>query len=564
MSRINFHSLKYKILSLPVCFIILMIPIMSTFLINLNQQKDVIAVIKEEQISRMEKLTNILYDFTVKHEAILSILAPADGILDEEKIYEEGSDLMDEIQILETSLIKSAGDFNDEQPDIVKTIQHNLPIYRQSFLNAVEMSTVDAKLAAKKIAGANSSYAKFTKAVLKLVNVATMQNRDELSRLNQMANDSFMISSGLAILTFIVIVILSVIVIPWVMLPIQRITLATRNLADGDLSVDIVDNNRKDEIGNLARSLQVFKENAICVQKMESDKLKAEEKAKLDKQKTMNEMAKKFEDNVQGLIKIVVSSSNKLQQTAESMKTNSDEVSLKSNIASKSAETTSSNVNTVADSTEEMLSSIKDISSQVTQSTSLINEAVTKADSAGISAVSLEEGTIKMGDIISLIQDIAAQINLLALNATIESARAGEAGKGFAVVASEVKNLASQTTSATEEISQQIASIQSVSSEVSGSLVAIKESIDNVNQYSGGISVAVEEQSATTTDIANSMKAASHSTKDINDNIAGIQSASLQASNSSNELLEESTILSQKAGELSTEISSFLVSIREN
>lgn len=337
-----------------------------------------------------------------------------------------------------------------------------------------------------------------------------------------------------------------------------------KNTADKKYDEELeLDAESKDEFGDLARDILNFRQNLkeadILASKQESMKAKAEQ----DKKQATEDLANKFESNVQVMINSVLSAATELSQIAESMGGNITDVDNKSKDVSEYAQKTAQNVNSVASASEEMSASVKEISSQVSQSNKVVGEAVNKAENAQSSAKSLEEATSKIGDVVGLIRDVAEQTNLLALNATIEAARAGDAGKGFSVVASEVKNLATQTTKATEDISKQIESIQAVSAAVSLSLNDIKTSVYNVNEYSGGISAAVEEQSATTNEISNNMQVASQGTSEVNESISKITESASYAKDSSNKMIEASTILSKEAEQLNTAVALFLKEVRE-
>ena len=344
--------------------------------------------------------------------------------------------------------------------------------------------------------------------------------------------------------------------------PQSKIIKAMQSIAEDKTDVEIPSLEKQDEIGDMAKTLQVFKENAIEKKRLEESRKVAEVRAEEDKKKAMFDLASRFEERVQGMIQSVAAAATELSQTAESMESNVKDVDSKSKDASLSSGRTSQNVATVASASEEMSASVKEISSQVIKSTQVVNDAVRKADAAELSAKSLETASNDIGNVVKLIRDIAEQINLLALNATIESARAGEAGKGFAVVASEVKNLSNQATKATEDISTQIESVQAISAEVFGALNAIKSAVDKVNEYSGGISAAVEEQSATTAEIARNMVVASKGTQEVSDNIKDISDIASVAKDSSMQMLDASRMLSKEAEHLSSAVSGFLSEIR--
>lgn len=344
--------------------------------------------------------------------------------------------------------------------------------------------------------------------------------------------------------------------------PLQDSIQAMLQLSQGNLTADIVGTERKDEIGSMMRAMSVFKENALKTKNMDQERVAAEARAQDEKKQAMQELAQRFEQRVQGIIASVASASTQLLQTAQGMSDVIGEANHKAESVARSADATTGNVQTVASAAEEMTASVKEISSQVNKSTQVVADTVSKAEHADSSAKELEGAAQQIGHVVQLIQDIAEQINLLALNATIESARAGDAGKGFAVVASEVKNLATQTTKATEEIASQIEGIQVISKSVVEALNGIKKSIDHVSEYAGGIASAVEEQSAVTDEIAANMQTAAAGTNDIRMNINDVTTKANSAKMAATSVLEASRSLSREAETLSREVAEFLSEIR--
>jgi len=388
--------------------------------------------------------------------------------------------------------------------------------------------------------------------------LAEIDESEVLAPINETRNITTLISAFvILILAFI-----SIFLARGISTPLKRMSNVMKKIAGGDNNVEVTGKNRHDEIGEMANTVQIFKDNAIEKDKLEKEQKLAETRAEEEKKQAMADLAQKFEERVQGMIQSVASAATQLNQTAESMGNNVNDVDSKSQSAAQSSHKTSQNVATVASATEEMSASVQEISSQVSKSTEVVNEAVVKTEDAEASARSLEKASNEIGDVIKLISEIAEQINLLALNATIESARAGEAGKGFAVVASEVKNLSNQTSKATEDITAQVQSVQSVASEVFSALGSIKTAVDKVNEYAGGISAAVEEQSATTSEIAKNMTLASSGTKVVDENISAISQISSNAKDSSGQMIDASNMLSQEAEKLRSEVNSFINEIK--
>lgn len=344
--------------------------------------------------------------------------------------------------------------------------------------------------------------------------------------------------------------------------PLQSSIQEMVQLSQGNLNVEISGLEKKDEIGAMARAMQIFKENAQKNLALEEERIAGQVRAQEEKKEAMQELAQRFEQRIQGIISSVAAASTELLQTAQALSGAIEDANDKAHSVARSADATTGNVQTVASAAEEMTASVKEISSQVSKSTQVVADTVAKAEHADSNAKELEGAAQQIGHVVQLIQDIAEQINLLALNATIESARAGDAGKGFAVVASEVKNLATQTTKATEEIATQIEGIQVISKSVVEALNAIKSSIDHVSEYAGGIASAVEEQSAVTDEIAANMQTAAAGTNDIRTNINEVTSKASSAKEASLSVLEASQSLSREAETLSREVAEFLFEIR--
>ncbi len=289
--------------------------------------------------------------------------------------------------------------------------------------------------------------------------------------------------------------------------PIVDLTASMSRLAGGDVASQIPGTERSDEIGAMAAAVGVFKDNMIAANRLAAEK-EAENDVKMRRARVLDDLTRAFEAKVGELVGGLSSASAKMEDTAQSMSSTAADTNRQAAMVAAASEQTSTNVQTVASATEELTSSIAEIGRQVAQSTEVAARAVENARRTGGSARSLAEGAQKIGDVVTLIQTIAAQTNLLALNATIEAARAGEAGRGFAVVASEVKSLAGQTAKATTEIAEQVAAIQTASDETVTAIRHVADVIAEIDQIGIAIASAIEQQGSATKEISRSVQEA--------------------------------------------------------
>jgi methyl-accepting chemotaxis protein len=343
--------------------------------------------------------------------------------------------------------------------------------------------------------------------------------------------------------------------------PIASLTRVMGDLAAGRLDVQ-VDLARRDEVGEMARAVQIFKDNAIEKVRLEEEQAAAAQRAEEEKRQSMNELADRFERSVKEVVDGVGSSATEMQATSQQMSATAEETSRQSaNVATASDQATA-NVQTVAATAEELSASIAEIGRQVSQSARIAQAAVEEAETTNETVKGLAEAAAKIGEVVTLINDIAGQTNLLALNATIEAARAGEAGKGFAVVAQEVKNLASQTAKATEEISTQIMAVQEETSGAVGAIEKIRSIIGEVNDIATTISSAVEEQGVSTQEIARNVQQAAQGTQDVNQNIESVSRAAGETGAAAGQVLNASQEMARQAEGLRSEVERFLSEIR--
>jgi len=344
--------------------------------------------------------------------------------------------------------------------------------------------------------------------------------------------------------------------------PVRQMTSAMERLASGDMKTEVPAKQRRDEIGEMAAALQVFKDNMTETERMRGEKLAADRLSEEQRRSTMLNLASQFEQNVGGVVDTVTTAATQLQSTAQNMSGTAQRTSQQSSEVATVSASASHNIQTVAAATEELSASIHEISQRVTESTRIIAVAVNQAGDTNTKMQALNAAAGKIGEVVSLINDIASQTNLLALNATIEAARAGEAGKGFAVVASEVKALANQTANATEEIANQIRAIQAATENSATAIGEISTTIIRVNEISVAIAAAVEEQGAATQEISRNLHEAADGTNHVNSSIGVVTEASRSTTAMAQEVLSAAEQLGRKGQQLQSQVVDFLKTIR--
>jgi methyl-accepting chemotaxis protein len=336
---------------------------------------------------------------------------------------------------------------------------------------------------------------------------------------------------------------------------------AMRRLADGDRAVQVNGADRRDEVGTMARSVEVFREAMITADRLAAER-QVEQLAKERRAAGLEALTRGFETKVGQLVTALSTASTRMETTAQSMAETAERSNRQAQAVGSSAEQTAANVHGVATASEELAASINEISRRAAQSSQIASRAVADAGKTNATMQALAQGAEKIGEVIRLISDIAGQTNLLALNATIEAARAGEHGKGFAVVASEVKNLASQTARATEEIAGQIGHIQTATQAAVEAIAVIATTIEEINAVAGTIAAAVEQQGAVTGHIAHNVQQAVSGNERITEIISGVKEASADTGVAARHVLDAAGELSRHSGVLSREVDLFLSGVK--
>jgi methyl-accepting chemotaxis protein len=344
--------------------------------------------------------------------------------------------------------------------------------------------------------------------------------------------------------------------------PIRSMVAAMGKLARGECSTVVPGVDRRDEIGEMAAGLEVFKQSIIDTARLRNEKEEDEQRRIRQRSAEMGKMADDFESTVGQIVEAISSASTELEASAGTLTATAARSHELSAVVAAASEEAATNVQSVASAAEELTSSVNEISRQVQESARVAMEAVTQAHQTNDRVGELSKAATRIGDVVELINTIAGQTNLLALNATIEAARAGEAGRGFAVVASEVKALAEQTAKATGEIGQQIDSIQAATQQSVEAIREISGTIEKLSEISAAIASAVEEQGAATQEISRNVQQAAHGTTGVSSNITDVQRGAGETGSASSQVLSAARSLSNDSSRLKLQVGNFLASVR--
>ncbi len=434
-----------------------------------------------------------------------------------------------------------------------KVIQiENLAANYKSDFEAVVQALADASAAEEEMEQALATVSQLVETIA-TDKTQTMQGEKQVNITTIAAGSALAIVLGIALALFIG---------RSISRPVGALTSVMERLSHNELDVDVPGESRRDELGAMAMTVKVFKENALQVIRLKREQEEQDRRQAEEKKMTLQRLADDFDQSVGTIVQAVTASAAQMESSAQTMTTNAQEASSRSENVARAAEVTSQNVQTVAAAADEMHKSIEEIARQVAESTKITSRAVEEAKKTNLTVSGLADAAQRIGDVVTLIQDIAEQTNLLALNATIEAARAGDAGKGFAVVASEVKNLAGQTARATEEISQQIGEMQSVSGNAVSAIGSIGTTISDISGIANAIASAVEEQGAATQEIARNIQEAARGTGEVSSNIDSVNHAATDTGTSASQVLQAAQNLSEQGATLREQVQKFLEEVR--
>jgi methyl-accepting chemotaxis protein len=444
------------------------------------------------------------------------------------------------------------------------TVEETLPAYLAVLAEVEKLTTMyrDIEAAAMMTGDATTFYERMDDALSAIVGAQDADMKRAAADADDAYRETLWMSVavtvfGLAIVSGIVLVIVQ----RQITGPLSRLTSAMGRLSKSMWETEVQGTERRDEIGEMARAVMVFKENGMEAERIAAERAQDNE-IKVRRAQRLDEVTRAFEDNVSALTERLSASATEMEATAQTMMATAQQTTSRSVSVASAAQQTFANVQTVATAAEELSISIGEIARQVTQSSQIAGHAVEDARRTNETVRALAVTAERIGNVVALINTIAGQTNLLALNATIEAARAGEAGKGFAVVASEVKELASQTARATDEIGSQVAEVQHATREAVSVLQEITRTIDEMSQISVSIAAAMDQQGAATGEIARNVQQAAKGTELVTSNMGDVRQGADETGGAAGRVLSAAQDVALRSTDLSREVAAFLAAVK--
>lgn len=346
--------------------------------------------------------------------------------------------------------------------------------------------------------------------------------------------------------------------------PLRKITVAMSDIAQGRSDTPLPFTTRQDDIGDMARTLEVFRANAADNERLNREQALQEERTRQQRHIEMTALADHMETKVHSVVAEIGALTDHLHRAADNLSANADRTGKQGAALASASNTASANVESVSAAGHELSASIREIARQVEQSTAIARAAVAEAAETNRKVEGLSSSANRIGEVISLINGIASQTNMLALNATIESARAGKAGQGFAVVAHEVKTLAGQTAQATDDIAQQISAVQDGTRAMVEAIHAIANTITRIDSFSASIAGAIEEQGTVTGEIARNVEAASQGVREVSTSVSEVAEAAAETGRMARDVFSIAESLKTHSRSLEGEVERFLAKIRRS
>ncbi len=502
------------------------------------------------------------------NSSVLAVVMDSRGIymaLDQSDVEKFGKPLLKTLDKMKVQM----AEWNDLMPEERKAELKDVSVKVDEFIKyraEIVRLAREVSIAEGRAWGDNDANRANRKALNDLIVGLADANNKEVAQARQDMSDYYVeqrrVLIGLLAVAMPIVVLLTLMLsLKLIVSPIRNMTSVMGRLASGDLGVTIPSLGNKNEIGDMAHAVEIFRKGLIEAKNLaeaEKEQMVARER----RVQAMDKLIADFDTGIQGVLNTMSAASTELEQTAQSLSAMAEESSRAASSVAAASEEAATNVQAVAAAGEKMTSSIQDIIREVADSRAASDKAAQEADETSRVAAGLIDATKKIDDVVVIIQEIAAQTNLLALNATIEAARAGEMGKGFAVVANEVKNLATQTASSTEQIAEQVGSVQMVSTQVVEAIGKITDSINRINQMSVSVTETMNRQGEMTEEIAANIVEASHGTKEVTVNISHVSQGAEETGNSAHQLLEAAKDIARQSVMLRDRVGLFLQDIK--
>lgn len=446
--------------------------------------------------------------------------------------------------------------------DALAAVDAPLDVYVKAAGNVVSLAFTDRPAAIAKMGDFNQRFEVLEESLESVGTLIEKTAIEEKEKSDAFVAGADYISAAAILASIAGIAFLMAFVLKGILRPLDKVAVAMSEISKGNRETEISGTERKDELGDMSRTLQVFAGNLAETERLRAERRENERKAAETRKEEMMRLAADFEAAVGSSIESVTAASTALESTAKTLTRAAEATQQLSGMVASASEGTLANVQSVAAASEQLSCTVTEISRQVNESSVVAADAVKQASSTNERVVELQKSATRIGDVIGLINSIAAQTNLLALNATIEAARAGDAGKGFAVVAQEVKALASQTSKATSEIGSQISEMQAATEEAATAIGAITETISRMSEISTAIAAAIEEQNCSTREISANVMEAAKGTSEVTSNITEVSRSASSTGEASTALLTSAQSLSGESRALKGQVQHFLERVR--
>jgi methyl-accepting chemotaxis protein len=556
-------SIRSKVLSVPGAMVVLLLGLAAYAFALLGGNETKIHALNDGVLKPADTISEFSSQAQRSISTLYRLTSTAANETDEQKLEKMAKAVGESLDRLAAGLggVKAAAEGVGIAPDKIAALEAGFAAYTKASKFVVDMATSDASAALTFMTGAERKFGDVEKMLDEIDAALGAKRNTTLDSIYAGMTDGRAIFVAVSLAIAALALAVSFFISRIISRPIVEMTASLGRIAEKDYTAAIPALGQKDEIGRMAAAVNVLKDRSIEADRLDSERRQASEAAET-RARRLAELTQVFEMGIGGIVKGVANGSTELRANAQALASTAQQTNQQCQVVASASEQATGNAQTVSAAAEELTTSIAEISRQVAHSAQITQKAVEEASHTNATVKGLAEAAQKIGQVVTMINEIAAQTNLLALNATIEAARAGEAGKGFAVVASEVKSLANQTAKATEEIGSQIAAIQQVSGQAATAIGGIANTIGDINKIATTIASAVEEQGAATQEIARNVQAAASRTQEVSSNIGGVTQAASKTGDAASVLLDAAGGLAKQSEDLRHHVDQFLAGVR--